>query len=129
MNFSRLRRQPGAEQATWPTGSGDRPLLTCRGVDVAYDKVQVLFGVDLDVQAGEIVALLGTNGAGKSTMLKAISGLVHPIAGRIEPRSGWLRPEMARSSVDLPAPLVPSSARTSPSWTSTLTSKSTWSEP
>ena len=59
-------------------------LLSCRGVDVAYDKVQVLFGVDLDVHDGEIVALLGTNGAGKSTMLKAISGLVHPVAGRIE---------------------------------------------
>ena len=58
-------------------------LLTCRGVDVAYDKVQVLFGVDIDVYAGEILALLGTNGAGKSTLLKAVSGLVHPIAGQI----------------------------------------------
>src|SRR3954447_5052036 len=83
MNFSLLRRQPDL-QPPWPAAQGDRPLLTCRGIDVAYDKVQVLFGVDLDVQAGEIVALLGTNGAGKSTMLKAISGLVHPVAGRIE---------------------------------------------
>ena len=58
-------------------------LLTCRGVDVAYDKVQVLFGVDIDVYAGEILALLGTNGAGKSTLLKAISGLVSPISGAI----------------------------------------------
>src|SRR5438045_6157501 len=58
-------------------------LLSCRGVDVAYDRVQVLFVVDLDVEQGEIVALLGTNGAGKSTLLKAISGLVTPIAGRI----------------------------------------------
>jgi len=61
----------------------DRPALVCRGVDVAYDKVQVLFGVDLEVQDGEIIALLGTNGAGKSTLLKAISGLVDPIAGAI----------------------------------------------
>ena len=60
------------------------PLLTCRGVDVAYDKVQVLFGVDLDIEEGEIVALLGTNGAGKSTLLKAVSGLVHPVAGSIQ---------------------------------------------
>ena len=59
------------------------PLLSCQGVEVAYDKVQVLFGVDLDVQENEIVALLGTNGAGKSTLLKAISGLVKPIGGRI----------------------------------------------
>src|SRR5437588_77034 len=61
----------------------DAPLLSCRGVDVAYDQVQVLFGVDLDVERHEIVALLGTNGAGKSTLLKAISGLVDPAAGRI----------------------------------------------
>jgi branched-chain amino acid transport system ATP-binding protein len=58
-------------------------FLSCRGVDVAYDQVQVLFGVDLDVEEGEIVALLGTNGAGKSTLLKAVSGLVDPIAGSI----------------------------------------------
>jgi branched-chain amino acid transport system ATP-binding protein len=50
---------------------------------VAYDQVQVLFGVDLDVEEGEIVALLGTNGAGKSTLLKAVSGLVDPTAGSI----------------------------------------------
>src|SRR5437870_2121267 len=61
----------------------DAPALVCRGIDVAYDKVQVLFGVDLEVQEGEIIALLGTNGAGKSTLLKAISGLVDPIAGTI----------------------------------------------
>jgi ABC-type branched-subunit amino acid transport system ATPase component len=59
------------------------PLLSCRGVEVAYDKVQVLFGVDLDVVENEIVALLGTNGAGKSTLLKAISGLVKPIGGTV----------------------------------------------
>ena len=58
-------------------------LLTCSGVDVAYDKVQVLFGVDMEVEEGEIVALLGTNGAGKSTLLKAISGLVEPVGGTI----------------------------------------------
>jgi branched-chain amino acid transport system ATP-binding protein len=59
------------------------PLLSCQAVEVAYDKVQVLFGVDLDVEQNEIVALLGTNGAGKSTLLKAISGLVKPIGGTV----------------------------------------------
>ncbi|HVV77361.1 MAG TPA: MFS transporter [Mycobacteriales bacterium] len=59
------------------------PLLSCAGLDVAYDSVQVVFGVDLDIQQGEIVALLGTNGAGKSTVLKAISGLQMPSAGTI----------------------------------------------
>ncbi|MGZ6791562.1 MAG: ATP-binding cassette domain-containing protein [Mycobacteriales bacterium] len=71
------RTAPVAVQA--PGGA----FLQCRGVDVAYDKVQVLFGVDLDVEQGEIVALLGTNGAGKSTLLKAVSGLVDPAAGSI----------------------------------------------
>jgi branched-chain amino acid transport system ATP-binding protein len=60
---------------------GDSSLLICRGVEVAYDQVQVLFGVDMDVRPGEIVALLGTNGAGKSTLLKAISGVEDPIGG------------------------------------------------
>jgi ABC-type branched-subunit amino acid transport system ATPase component/MFS family permease len=59
------------------------PLLRCNGVEVAYDQVQVLFGVDLEVRPGECVALLGTNGAGKSTLLRAISGLTDPIGGSI----------------------------------------------
>ena len=58
-------------------------LLLVRGLDVAYDQVQVLFEVDFELRPGEIVALLGTNGAGKSTLLKAISGLVDPVGGAI----------------------------------------------
>jgi branched-chain amino acid transport system ATP-binding protein len=62
---------------------GEVKLLLVRGLDVAYDNVQVLFGVDFEVGEGEIVALLGTNGAGKSTLLKSISGLVDAQAGAI----------------------------------------------
>ncbi|MBW3536557.1 MAG: ATP-binding cassette domain-containing protein, partial [Actinobacteria bacterium] len=58
-------------------------LLELEDVDVAYDKVQVLYGVNASVRRGERVALLGTNGAGKSTVLKAASGLVPPISGVI----------------------------------------------
>ncbi|HVL81196.1 MAG TPA: MFS transporter [Actinomycetota bacterium] len=50
-------------------------LLVIRDMDVAYDGVQVVFNVDIDIDQGEMVALLGTNGAGKSTVLKAISGI------------------------------------------------------
>ena len=63
-----------------PRQATGRPLLECRGVQVAYDGVQVLFGVDLVVEPGEVVALLGTNGAGKSTLLKAVAGLA-PVTG------------------------------------------------
>jgi len=59
------------------------PILRCRGVDLKYGSVQILFGVDMDVYPGEIVALLGTNGAGKSTILKAVAGLAPPCGGQI----------------------------------------------
>ncbi|HUP87541.1 MAG TPA: MFS transporter [Acidimicrobiales bacterium] len=62
---------------------GNTKLLVCRDVDVAYDGVQVLFGVDFDVEEGEIIALLGTNGAGKSTLLRAISGTSEARSGAI----------------------------------------------
>ncbi|HZU71351.1 MAG TPA: ATP-binding protein, partial [Acidimicrobiales bacterium] len=64
-------------------GGGHLPLLTCRRVDFSYGQLQVLFGVDLTVEAGEMVALLGVNGAGKSTLLKVISGLGLPSAGSV----------------------------------------------
>jgi branched-chain amino acid transport system permease protein len=64
--------------------SGGAPnLLSLRSVDVSYGQVQVLFGVSLELRRGETIALLGTNGAGKSTVLRAISGLVAPKRGSI----------------------------------------------
>jgi ABC-type branched-subunit amino acid transport system ATPase component/MFS family permease len=62
---------------------GKVKLLLARGVDVHYDGVQVLFGVNMEVDEGEIVALLGTNGAGKSTLLKAMSGQVQASGGAV----------------------------------------------
>ncbi len=63
--------------------AGEVKLLLVRNVDVFYDSVQVLFGVNFEVDEGEIVALLGTNGAGKSTLLKSIAGLVEATNGAI----------------------------------------------
>ncbi|MGH7860578.1 MAG: ABC transporter ATP-binding protein, partial [Candidatus Binatia bacterium] len=59
------------------------PIIRTEGLDVGYGPVQVLFGVDFEVESAEIVALLGTNGAGKSTLLKAISGLLKPMRGKV----------------------------------------------
>jgi len=62
---------------------GRSKLLITRGLDVAYGNVQILFGVDFEVDEGQIIALLGTNGAGKSTLLRAISGLVEADNGAV----------------------------------------------
>jgi branched-chain amino acid transport system ATP-binding protein len=58
-------------------------LLEVRDLRVAYGHIPVLFGVDLDVRAGEVVALLGANGAGKTTALRAVSGLMRPTGGTV----------------------------------------------
>ena len=55
--------------------------LQVKNVDFSYGNVQVLFGVDLEVRRGEVLALLGTNGAGKSSILRVISGLGTPSRG------------------------------------------------
>lgn len=59
------------------------PLLAVQGLCAGYGQAQVLFGIDLAVHAGEAVALLGRNGAGKSTTFRAIMGLVRRSAGSI----------------------------------------------
>lgn len=65
------RRQPGVEV----------PVLQLANIDYSYGPVQVLFGVNFEVKRGETLALLGTNGAGKSTVLRVISGLAVPERG------------------------------------------------
>jgi branched-chain amino acid transport system ATP-binding protein len=58
-------------------------VLEIAGLRAAYGPIEALRGVDLEVRAGELVCLLGANGAGKSTTLRTISGLLRPAAGRI----------------------------------------------
>jgi ABC-type branched-subunit amino acid transport system ATPase component/MFS family permease len=75
--------QAAQSEVAYDRRQGKVKLLLVRAVDVHYEGVQVLFGVDFEVDEGEIVALLGTNGAGKSTLLKAVSGLVEASGGAI----------------------------------------------
>jgi branched-chain amino acid transport system ATP-binding protein len=58
-------------------------MLEVRALSAAYGKAQVLFGLDFSARAGEVLALLGRNGAGKSTTLKRIMGLLPPRSGEI----------------------------------------------
>ena len=58
-------------------------MLEIRGLKAGYGKVEILRGIDLDVGPGEIVAVLGSNGVGKSTLNNNISGLYRPFAGSI----------------------------------------------
>jgi branched-chain amino acid transport system ATP-binding protein len=60
-----------------------QPILELRDLKVSYGKVQALHGVSFSIAQGEVVALIGSNGAGKSTSLRAISGLMAPSAGNI----------------------------------------------
>jgi branched-chain amino acid transport system ATP-binding protein len=59
------------------------PLLQMEGADVFYGASQILFGIDLTLERGQTMALLGRNGAGKSTTFKAIAGLAPPRRGRV----------------------------------------------
>jgi len=60
------------------------PVLKVAGLTKRYGKYEALRGVDLEINAGEIVALMGPNGSGKSTLIKSIVGLVYPDRGSIQ---------------------------------------------
>jgi branched-chain amino acid transport system ATP-binding protein len=61
-----------------------QPLLSVRGLVVNYGHVEAVRGIDLDLEAGQITTLVGANGAGKSTTLMALSGLVKKAAGTVQ---------------------------------------------
>ena len=125
------------------TENGAEPLLRLRGVSKNFGPVQALTDVDLEVRSGEVTALIGDNGAGKSVLIKCIAGIHPPEHGEIlwegkpvrirTPRDSAARGSETGSPsnrnspesilwipathliiVDLPAPLSPTSAVTSP---------------
>ena len=61
----------------------NEPLLRVEALEAGYDEVQVLWGISLGVAAGRMTTLVGANGAGKTTSLRAITGNIQPFGGRV----------------------------------------------
>ena len=97
--------------------------LAIEGLDAGYGAVKALRGVTLHVEAGETVALLGTNGNGKSTLMKCIMGLVRPDRGRLSLTIDGAAHDLTKLSpeaiVDLGVALVPEGRRLFPKLTVT----------
>jgi branched-chain amino acid transport system ATP-binding protein len=89
-----------------------------RDVEAGYGAVRVLHGVSIEVREGETVALLGTNGNGKSTLIKCIMGMVTPEAGEIVLETDGIRIDLTRKTteeiVGLGIALVPEGRRLFP---------------
>ncbi|MDI3469986.1 MAG: branched-chain amino acid transport ATP-binding protein LivF [Pseudolabrys sp.] len=81
-------------------------MLTVRGLEVFYGPIRALRGIDLDIHAGEIVALIGANGAGKTTAVRAIAGLT-PFRGTITYKGRPLIPNSAEMNLRAGLSLVP----------------------
>ena len=92
--------------------------ITVEGIDAAYGAVRVLEDVSLAVNNGETVVLLGTNGNGKSTLLKCVMGIVRPSAGSITAEIDGTRHELiglaTEAIVDLGVGFVPEGRRLFP---------------
>ena len=92
--------------------------ITIAGINASYGHVRVLEDVSLTVGGGETVVLLGTNGNGKSTLMKSIIGMVRPSAGKIEVEIDGERHDLIGRSteeiVDLGIALVPEGRRLFP---------------
>jgi len=82
-------------------------LLEIEALKIAYGGINAVKGIDLVVREGEMVALIGANGAGKTSTLKAISGILHPASGRIRYRGADITGSPAYTLVERGLALVP----------------------
>lgn len=92
-------------------------MLSIEGVDAGYGATTILNGVTLDVQAGEVVTIVGANGAGKTTTLRTIAGLIKPTAGRVTFEGQDITSLPAHEIVDLGITLIPEGRQLFPDMT------------
>ena len=76
------------------------PILSLRQIKKSYGPLQILHGIDLDIHAGEVVALLGENGAGKSTVSNIICGTIRPSSGTMTWQGATYAPANPREAID-----------------------------
>ncbi len=95
--------------------------LSIRAVEAGYGAVRALHGISLSVNAGETVALLGTNGNGKSTLMKCVMGIVRPTSGAVVLKIDGAAHDLTRLSteeiVNLGVAMVPEGRRLFPKLT------------
>jgi len=93
------------------------PLLEVRGLNVSYGDAQALWNIDLDVREGEVCSVIGSNGAGKSTILKTVCGLMAPNSGTVAFEDTPVGGKGPSAMVDLGVALVPEGRGIFPSLT------------
>ncbi len=99
------------------SNSKTETLLEVTHLDACYGSFQALWDISLEVKKGEIVALIGSNAAGKSTLLDAISGSIHPVNGTITYQGKDITGETPYRIVDLGIVMVPEGRRLFPEMT------------
>ena len=94
-----------------------RRELVVRSLEAGYGEMQVLWGVDIEVEKGSFTVILGPNGAGKTTLLKTIMGIVRPLSGRILYRGEDVTYTPPHRKVEMGITLVPEGRRLFPELT------------
>jgi ribose transport system ATP-binding protein len=82
------------------------PILSLSGISKSYGPTEVLSGLDLDIYSGEVVALLGENGAGKSTVSNIVAGAIQPTSGKMSWVGQSYSPMNPREAIQLGLGLI-----------------------
>ena len=89
-------------------------MLEIKNIDVYYGDLQALWNISIEVDAGEIVTMIGSNGAGKSTVMKTISGLIKPKTGSISFNNIQIEKLSVEGIVEMGICMVPEGRRLFP---------------